>query len=204
MEFVQPEGMLHSHRTTVVEATDDVLTLAAPTEDGEPVLPGVGAELTLWVYDSPHAFAAPARVRHQVLGSPALIELTLPQRVEQRNQRRSFRVDVDLAAASSLGEGRLVDLSAGGCCLEVPAVADPEAVEQRPDVHVAFELPGAARVDLGGQAVRLWRAGVFHRVAVEFTRISAEHQDQIAHYVFERQRELLRQGRLRRHKAPQG
>lgn len=157
------------------------LVVKEPPHDGEylaetrflGVTTGIGTE---WVFENPASWV--------------------------RNQKRSFaRVDVDLSARCRVGSSRwlltrVVNLSAGGF-----AFLWESEVRRGEAVSAVVSLP-SKQIKVHGIAVRSVPApesdaseGKF-AVGVRFTRIDERDRDRVVQFVFQKQVELRRRGRV--------
>lgn|GEM_PF-637218 len=193
VEFVDGGGRPRSLQAHVEQSTADRMVLQPlPNQPGAAV-PDIGRRVHLRFLRE--VGSAVARVVSR--GSPeSPLVLTRPMRLVRESRRRLYRIDVQLAAETSLGPARVVNLSGSGCLLALPEGDDPAAPGTQ--VEVRLPLPGAPTpVRVRGRIVREFRpeAGG-RRIGVDFGRLPAREEDAIVRYVFLRQAELLRRGLL--------
>jgi hypothetical protein len=87
---------------------------------------------------------------------------------------------------------RHVNISAGGLC-----VATDEAFSCESTVEIRLMLPGAPYIVyyVYGEVVKSEPVGDLWQLSIEYTVIDEDIREQIAKYVFERQRQILRKKR---------
>lgn len=118
-----------------------------------------------------------------------------------RNQKRSYaRVDVDLPCRCRIGSSRwlparVVNLSAGGFAFEWEG-----DVEEGAPVSAVISLPSKP-IKVHGTAVRTFALSESEKVGkigvgVRITRIDERDRDRVVQFVFQKQVELRRRGRV--------
>ncbi len=167
---------------------------------GATVVPDIGQSVSLVVGPPGAEMLAYARVLER--GSPeAPLVLSRPVRQRSESRRQLFRVDVRLAAETSLGPATAVNLSGGGCLLRLDAASLPEPGDT---LELVLPLPGRTEpLRLRARVVRQRPAeagGLL--VGLAFPSLPRREENALVAYVARRQQELLRRGLLPAERRP--
>ncbi|MDI3257586.1 MAG: flagellar brake protein [Kyrpidia sp.] len=136
-------------------------------------------------------YVANTRVLGRVHGQAELLELEMPERWDRERRRKYFRVPVDLVVRWDEHKGRCVNLSGNGCLFIAPA---PLNVGQ--ELEMTVELPTLA-IPVSARVVRVEPLlDSRHRIAVTFLDMDDRHLDVLLKYLLDRQRRLIRDGKL--------
>jgi c-di-GMP-binding flagellar brake protein YcgR len=195
-----------AHPSTILDFADGAsLTVSAPVVRGRPLAPEPGTPVVLHPGFAGAAGAHEARVLRGGEGKPPRLVLTWPSGPVRVNLRRSVRVAADLAADVAFTpaesqepralRARTVDLSEDGAQLRL---AEPLPTGTLLSIHLHLPVEGlhvcGGRVTRGG-ASHFPGGGVRYWAGVEFVNLSTAMQRALRHFVWDLQRELLRNGR---------
>lgn len=176
------------------------LTVRALRADAATVVPDIGQSVSLVVGPPGAEVLAYARVLER--GSPeSPLILSRPVRQRSESRRQLFRVDVHLAAETSLGPATVVNLSGGGCLLRLDTASPPEPGGV---LEMVLPLPGRPEpLRLQGRVVRQRPAeagGLL--VGLAFSGLPRREENALVAHVARRQQELLRRGLLPAERRP--
>lgn len=192
------DRIVRSHRSRVEDLTGDALILLAPEARGIPERVPPGTEVTLLARHKAGSFAATVVAREVRPGSPALLVVSRPRRMEKTSRRQFFRVEVDLPVSEGDVTGRIVNLSGSGCLL-VTSATNPPGLGSK--VRLVLDIPGIPQqLSVTGIVVRSETATNKdqHRIGIEFVELHENTQEAIVRYVMRRQAGLIRLGLAKR------
>jgi hypothetical protein len=195
VEFVDAGGTQHVASGAVGALQTDGLLVSLPPGDSPLRRLPVGRRLDLVVRQSPESVVV-AQVAIAPGGSPPdSIRTTLPVRVEMTSRRRLYRVDVDIPVRTSRGPGRVLNLSGGGCMLRLDGPPAPH-IGDAMDIHLSLGRD-TPLLSLRARVVHIHRPDLERPfLGLAFDNRTRKTEDHLVRYVFARQAELLRRGRL--------
>lgn len=199
---VQVPETEHLASSRVLSFTEgQLLIISVPVHEGEEVTlePGTTVALEFPTEDAIFRYTAQVRERRE---DPACLRLSWPTGEKRIQRRDAVRVAVDFlvwvapfrpngSTAPSI-KARCVDISAGGLRLELP-----ELLPFPCEVELTLNLPDLGKHVVDGVVVRSGelqhsRPGYPYWSGVQFAKVSAALQRDIAKMVMDVQREILK------------
>ena len=193
VEWIDARGKRRALAAVVENIEPESVVIGATSGDDALDWPDRDIEVDVRLPNLGGRVAAYARV----VGSSKVdgtIALTIPPTSQTTPQRRLYRVRVDLPAKTSLGFARIHNLSGNGCEMMLDASAlPPVGTLFTMELNLATFTAGA--MHLRARVVHHVRSALRRpRLGVEFIGQNERQEELIVHYVFARQRDLLRQG----------
>ncbi len=191
--FVDARGRHHSGTAWIIATHPHAVTLrcAPDAREARRIRPGGDVALTFEV--GQETFCGVGRVLEVwARGGTADLQVARPVRWTLTTRRRAYRVAVRVQADTAFGRAEVRNLSAAGGLLALTGAAalTPTVGTALPMV---LQLPSSpSPVRLSGRVRRIVRSGTGQiLLGVSFDEILARDQEAIAHYVTDRQRDLL-------------
>ncbi|OGS70435.1 MAG: hypothetical protein A2Y96_00430 [Firmicutes bacterium RBG_13_65_8] len=186
-------GHAHAIYSFILEARPDELVLRAPVDCDGPVKLQPGTEITLWRYRGAATYVTAVTVVAERPGEPPLLVTTSPSDTRELVSRKYFRVQAEIPFRTGHLKGQVRDISGAGILAAVP----PGSLSRGQTYPVDIELPGSkGPAAVQARVVRVLSGAEEDLAGMCFEHIDEKTREEIIHYVFRRQRELIRLGEL--------
>jgi c-di-GMP-binding flagellar brake protein YcgR len=190
--------------TRVLNITDDSLQLELPLAENEPFAPiKLGTQLTLSAREkkSTKIYYYNTELLNHQPGNPSLLTLKRPSFIQNTSRRNFFRCEVSLLFYYKFEEdyyrGRIINLSASGLygIIETNHLLNPGGILPLEIIIPIFEEPLIAE----GKVIRINKTDKAESsgIALHFYHPTEKLQNQLTKYLFQRQRELIQEGRIK-------
>jgi c-di-GMP-binding flagellar brake protein YcgR len=191
--------------TSVISLTDEFIQLALPLMEGEKFIPiKAGTFLTLSAREkkSTHVYYYTVELVEHHEGNPSLIVVKRPSFVQNTTRRNFFRCEVNLLFYYWLEKkcyrGRVINLSASG----LYGIIEANNHHLKPGILLPLEivLPiFEAPLTVEAKIVRINKTDQTSHfgIALTYRNPTEQIQNQITKYLFQRQRELIQEGRIK-------
>lgn len=175
-------------QSIVYDIVEDRLLILRPNVNG--LRTGLSIRLRVFPRRG-DCYVAEARVVNIRRNTVELLELTMPEKWEKERRRQYFRVPVDLPVQWDDQRGRCLNLSGNGCLFIASTAMEPGQ-----SLALTISLPDRD-IPVQARVVRVEPALAGRcRVACTFLEIDERDRDHLLRYLLDRQRELIRQGKM--------
>lgn len=193
-------------RGTISASVSRVLfsSFLAKISKGEKVIPGftLDSPVNLYIGWNDRLYTGVSKVVDLELGAFPWMQLAIPDKVKRVEMRRWVRVAASLNVQYRLAnynwpyyEASTLDISAGGLLFTAPHVVD-----EKLSLELGINLPNQHKLDSVVEVKRCesynTRWGDRYRIGCSFKSIGDRERETLVRFVFSKQRELLKQGRL--------
>jgi c-di-GMP-binding flagellar brake protein YcgR len=190
--------------TSVVNITDELLQLALPLAEDEkfnPIKPGTLLTLSAREKHSTKIYYYTAELLEHHDGNPSILILRRPAFIQNTTRRNFFRCEVNFLFYYWLKEdcyrGRVMNLSASGLygIIETNRHLNPGGLLQLEIMLPILDEPlnVEARIIRFDKTYQLGHSGI----ALHYHNPTEKIQNLITKYLFQRQRELIQEGRIK-------